>query len=881
MRQNQASRCGGRWVAGATIAMVLGLAGCEPQSDTLAGQPTAAAPPKGAQAAPAVAAPPSAASRAVEPSTTPPGSVAGPGYNVLLISLDTTRADRLGCYGYEKAKTPNIDRLAAGGTRFSQCISPVPLTLPSHCSIFTGTPPFVHGVRDNLSFALSANHQTFTEALQAAGYTTGAEVGSAVMNREFGLDQGFDHYGDVVETRAWRDPLSTDVRRPCVERPADVVTDAAIAWLRSAASKKFFLFVHYFDPHAPYAAPGGLAGAATPYDAEIAFVDQQVGRLLAELRELALEKKTLVMLLGDHGEGLGEHGQETHSYFVYDSTLHVPLILSCPEQIPAGKVIDAQVRLIDAAPTILEFVGLPPLPKADGVSLLAFVAGKAGDLKLPAYAESMYPKLSVGCGPYWALRSDGWKLIYSAKPELYHVAEDPRETRDLAAAEPQRVAAMTQQLATLLAAADGAAGAARTEVDPDTLAELRRLGYIGDSPEEEEMQDLFAFGPAVPDPRSCYEEFSVVDRAVSQVSAGKYAAAIKTLETLLAQSARPQAQTLARRTLAEAFIAMGMFHKALPHYAAALQVRPDDATLRCTYARALMQTGRLAQALEEYRRVIAMNPRWAGPYFEYSAALARRGRHAEALEQAQRALAVDPSFAPAQAQIGEVLVRLGMLDHGIAEMRKAIALAPESPSLGVWLANLLVEHGLAEDGLKEFQDLRKRFPKDATVLAGLGRTNRILHRFAEAQEALEKAVEAEPKAPKLWLELAQVHLDQRHYADAFGVYQVARGANPSDSTILAALAWLLATTPNEEQRDVLKAAEIAEMLAEAEQGQNPRVLDALAAALAGQGEFKRARETQARAVGLAERLGDAEYVRELTMRLRLYDEQREFRLPPE
>lgn len=859
-----------RIALGMGAALALTATACKPE-------PTAGPRPP-PPASPAASGPtPAAALPRIE---MPAGEIVGRDCNVLLISLDTTRADRLGCYGHRSAQTPNIDRLAAGGTRFAHCYAQVPLTLPSHSSLFTATAPYRHGVRDNLSFVLAQTEATLAEALRAAGYATGAEVAAAVLNREFGLSQGFDHYGDVSATRTWRDQLISESSERRVEWPADVVTESAIRWLRAADEKKFFLWVHYFDPHTPYEPPPEFSSAASPYDGEIAFVDQQIGRLLAVLDELKRTHETLVVLLGDHGEALGEHGEVTHGYYVYDSTLHVPLILSYPSLVPAGKVVDATVRLIDVAPTILEFAGLPPLPGAEGVSLLAYLAGRATDVHLPVYSESMYPKLTVGCSPLRALRHEGWKLIYAPTPELYHVASDRGEAHDQAASEPQRVAAMVAQLRSMVEGSGDLGGAAASAIaaDPTNVGHLAGLGYLGGTSGEDD-ENLFAFEPAGPDPRSCADEFAALDRAVTELTSGDPAVALQSLKGALGKAARPEALFLAHKTAAEALVALGRPTEALAHFSAALQIRPSDVLVRASYARALVQSGQREEALREFEMAVAAGPALVPVLYEYSVALGRSGRLSESLAQAQRALQTDPTFAPAKVQIGRVLVQLGLLEDGLAALREAAAIVPEDPHFGALVADVLIEQGRAEDGLREYRELRQRFPGSGLVLGGLGRAERALRRYDAARETLQQGIQADPKHAPLWIELAQVYLDQRDYAKALETLRAAREAIPTHPRILTALAWLLATTPLDGERDVRQAGELAEQLARRDNGRNARVLDALAAALAGAGEFTKAREVLTRAITLTERAGDRAYTAELRDRLRLYEGGRAFRLP--
>ncbi len=414
---------------------------------------------------------------------------AEPKLNILLISLDTTRADRLGPYGFAGGATPNIDALAAGGVVFEQCATVAPLTVPAHASLMTGTYPFRHGVRDNGRFVLSPESHTLAEALSGAGWATGAQVGVFVLNRGTGIEQGFATYRDTsdVQPAASASPAVPLSRRETNELAADAVADGALAWLRDHADEPFFLFAHFFDPHAPYEPPepfrSQLAGAdRTPeldrYLGEIAWVDFQIGRLLEGMRELGLEDETLVVLTADHGEAFGEHREIGHSYFIYDTTVHVPLIVRLPGQLEAGLRVPTQVRLIDVAPTILDLVGEPPLPEAQGVSLAPYLRGEARDLGLVAYAETLAPFLDYRYSPLAALRTEEWKYIDAPREELYQLSYDPGERENVLAAHPELAQRMGERLERLVGSAlpDTGPGDA---LDPGRRARLESLGYLG------------------------------------------------------------------------------------------------------------------------------------------------------------------------------------------------------------------------------------------------------------------------------------------------------------------------------------------------------------------------------------------------------------------
>ena len=396
--------------------------------------------------------------------------------NVVVITLDTTRADRLGAYGY-RVQTPNLDGLAREGVLFEQTESVTPLTLPAHGSLFTGRFPPSHGVRGNGGFFSDADHTTLAEVLKERGFQTGGFVGAYVLDSTWGLDQGFDTYLDGFDapTFKWRS-------HGHLQRRADEVIDSALAWLDHAASSRFFAWLHFYDPHAPYEPPEPYATmhADEPYVGEIGFVDAQIGRVLAFLGQRDLVDRTIVVAVGDHGESLGEHGERTHGFFIYESAMRVPFIVRAPFGKMRGRRVSDIVRTVDVMPTVLDMLGMPSPPGIEGTSLVPLMTGAVRELGLDAYAETLYPLHRFGWSDLRMLRSGRFKLIAAPRPELYDLAVDPREQLNLY--DQQR--ALGQRLATRLRQmeerfASRAIPGAAAEPTADQLARLATLGYVG------------------------------------------------------------------------------------------------------------------------------------------------------------------------------------------------------------------------------------------------------------------------------------------------------------------------------------------------------------------------------------------------------------------
>ena len=403
---------------------------------------------------------------------------------IVIITLDTIRVDRLSAYGFMNGSQPHLDRLARDGVIFDQALSVAPLTLPAHSSLFTGLFPPAHGVRDNAGPPLHAVNETLAELLRARGFRTGAFTGSIVLGADRGLAQGFDHYSVPVEA-------ATDGgTRPAFQRRADAVVTDALHWLDGVAGSPFFLWAHLYDPHRPYDPPEPYRSRyPDPYLGEIAFADQQIGRLLDALRQRQLLPRTLVVVAGDHGESLGDHGERDHGIFVYENVLRVPLIISGPAVDPAR--VSAVVRLVDVMPTVLNLVGLPH-PRADGVSLVGMMKG-GRDLDLDVYAESFYPQ-RLGWAPLRTLRRGRFKLIDAPRPELYDLVRDPFEERNIHGDEPTVTAALTKRLTHV--AGSRVVLPEGNEVDAELRERLSALGYVG-------ATQLPAGREKWPDPKDC------------------------------------------------------------------------------------------------------------------------------------------------------------------------------------------------------------------------------------------------------------------------------------------------------------------------------------------------------------------------------------------
>jgi choline-sulfatase len=550
----------------------------------------------------------------------PPGAP-----NLLLVTIDTVRADRLGCYGYAAATTATLDSLAADGVVFERAYSPYPLTLPSHTSMLSGRLPFEHGVRNNDQIA-GEGAPLVAQTLHAQGIATAAVVSAFVLDHQFGLSRGFDRYEDRMPRTASGEAAN--------ERPAKATTDLALSVLDDLAGDQFFLWVHYFDPHYPYSPPASWSG--DPYDGEIATVDRELGRLLRALRAKGLSDRTAIIVAGDHGEAFGEHGEVEHGLFVYDTTLHVPLLLRLPGAQLAGRRISAPVGLADVGPTLLSLARAGDgrtFPFAQNLIPVARDSSDRSDLR-PLYAETLSPCLNYGASPLASVRLGDWKYIEAPTPELYDLRTDPGEEHNLAPERPELASRYRDQLASMhsldwMTAVDPLAD---VTTDASARERLASLGYVS----AHDGQGT----TTRPDPKI------IVD----------VGAKIRDGNLALARGDTSAAETAFLR---------------------AMEIDPGNWKASWKLARLYEQQQRLDDAVEIYHDAIEASPTNVSARLNLGSLLLRMGESARALPTLDAVVRAKPDLASAHALRGLALGRLGRIDEARAECRTALRLDPE------------------------------------------------------------------------------------------------------------------------------------------------------------------------------------------------------------
>lgn len=661
--------------------------------------------------------------------------------NVLLVTIDTLRVDRVGAYGATSPATPTLDRLARDGVLFEQATVEVPLTRPSHVSILTGKHPFQHGIRDNFSFPLAASHRTLAEELRARGYATGGFVAAFMLNRQSGLDHGFDEFDDTFGKTGDATTLLAEHQRSAGE-----VERHAGPWIERAAAgaRPFFAWVHFYDPHSPYTPPPPYAAryARRPYDGEVAYTDAVLGLLMSRLDRLGIRELTLVVVTSDHGEGLGEHREAEHGFFVYDTTVRVPLIMRWPGTLLGGLRSQTHARSIDLVPTILDLVAGGPavngaLPGRSLAPALRTPGGPDADADRAAYAETLFPRLHFACADLRSIRLGGWKYIEAPRPELYDLARDPGEQHNLFAGEGRRAAGLRSRLLDTLGDSpeSAVAGGATPALDPDTLRRLASLGYVSGSGGGGRADPKDAVAPFQAYTQRVRGAFEAYDRGDVPAAVAQFQAAIRTghaafdvyyyLGAAYLRQGRPaqaieplQTAILKLSTYAPSYIDLAKAHLALNQYDAAAAVlregvsrdpdnfqfhshlglvaraRRDLATARTEYeaARALepgdfdvrmnlsslyRDAGDVTRALGEADAAVALRPNDAGAHNQRGMLLGGAGRFPEAAAAFERATRLEPAHAQFWFNLGLARHQAGDRKASADALRRALAIKPD------------------------------------------------------------------------------------------------------------------------------------------------------------------------------------------------------------
>ena len=659
--------------------------------------------------------------------------------NVILVTMDTLRADHVGCYGDAQVKTPTIDGLAHDGVLYERAISQVPLTWPSHASIMTGTYPFQNGVQDFTAEPLGAQFRTLAQAFHAAGYATGAVVSSFVLDRSWGLGRGFDFYDDAFSPSSFQ---QKDLG--LVDRRAEESVSRALTWLRRTPRRPFFLWLHLYDPHSPYDPPEPYHTEYKDhlYDGEIAYADHELGRLIAWLKKSELYQSSLIVFVSDHGESLGEHGEREHGFFIYHSTTRVPLIVKAPAGRQAHGRVAVPVEIMAVGPTITEFAGIH-----DGIEK-QFQAKALPDGKAPvgarsaddgAYSETFYPFSSFGWSPLRAIDSAHYQYIDAPQPELYNLDTDAEEANNLAAQQPAMVAVFKEKLKVRLQDNPfDRSPASRRTLTPDAQDKLRALGYIA-------YRSPASAGEAsdkLPDPKTKLWEYNAILEAGDAFRANDFARG----EELLAKVRQQDAQIyVVPYMLGEAALRQGKSEEATAQLQEALRLAPDLDEAMTALARALYQQGDAAGARRWLDQALHRNPQNFRAWYESGWLESKIGNKQAAQDAYQKALSIQPNFAFAERDLGLLQFSQNNYAGAVKHLAKAADLGLKEANVYNFLGISYSRTDQLVQAVKVYRQALEIDPQLAEAHLNLGYAYQRMGQNTQAKSEYESACKLQPK----------------------------------------------------------------------------------------------------------------------------------------
>jgi choline-sulfatase len=539
--------------------------------------------------------------------------------------------------------------------------------------------------------------------LKAEGYSTGAVIGSAVLDSRFGLNLGFDFYYDHFDFNRLQESNIDEM-----ERPGNLVTDLALDWLDKNYQKKFFLWVHLYDPHYPYRPPQpyGAQYKDHPYDGEIAFDDEQVGRLIRFLKEKNLYGNTLIVVSGDHGESLGEHGEKTHGFFIYNSTLHVPLVFHLPGAASAKPaVVSDLVNLADVMPTILQILHLGIPSEVQGQNLLPLIKPKKQVESRSQYAETFLPRLHFNWSELRGVETEKYHFIDAPKPELYDLTKDPGERQNLFAQKPAVADELRARLSTLIVQySAGQELAEKTGLDPALMERLKSLGYAGFSGGGSPTVS----NRALPDPKDCIQAYELFSDAMAESQHGEYQPSAEKLMTVL--KTEPDSIP-AHYLLGLNYYRLHQFPLAIEHLQRVLQLSPEYALAAYNLGLAYARSGDVDNAIESLKRTLELDGTNFEAAYNLGAAYLRKQLVPEAVAAFQRAASIAPDYAPSHKALGEIFLYQGRVDDALAELRHAAGLQPEDPQVHAFLAKALAAKGMDQEAQEEMRRAQQAQPQ--------------------------------------------------------------------------------------------------------------------------------------------------------------------------
>lgn len=671
--------------------------------------------------------------------------------SVVLITIDTLRADRLGCYGSTTVQTPHIDRLAEEGALFTNAATTVPFTLPAHSSLMTGTYPPYHGVRENVGYQLGDTLPTMAELLSDAGMEAGGFVSAFVLDRRWGIARGFDHYFDDFEMKDMKASLGA------VQRDGEETIEAANEWLQKQGDNQVFLWLHLYDAHDPYEPkePFRSQYPNAPYDAEVAYSDALIGRFRESLEATGLLERSLLILTSDHGEGLNDHGEGFHGYYIYDTTAKVPLIIRAPGGALAGREIGAAVSHVDLMPTALEAIGQPIPDVVQGRSVMPLLLGRTEPQERMVYTESLYPLLHYGWAPLRSVRTTEHKFIATPDAELFNLQEDPMESQNVLREERGLAADLRDQLLAMREAIEAPEELSNTaDVDEESLAQLQALGYIAGTGEV----DLAAendFSRA--DPK---EKIGLHKRIMAAQSAMGQQDLVNALRLLDQVLERDETMIDPHQMRGQVLMQKQKFDEAIEAFRRALELSPDHTSSLFGLAHAYRETDRPDEALVGFKRLLQLNPSdskaalsAAKIYVEKEELATARG----ILEKAAETANIPPIL---WNQLGEIQVLEGDTTSGEASFRRAMEEGDDFAQPYFNLAVIYEEKGLLNEAISAYEDAIERAPRHYQAQFNLGRLVGHKGDLKRQEELFEAAIASNPDFVRGYYYLAKLLMDQ-------------------------------------------------------------------------------------------------------------------------
>ena len=675
---------------------------------------------------------------------------------IILISIDTLRADHLSCYGYGYQTTPNIDEMAKGSLFFQDTFSTIPLTLPAHCSMLTGLIPPTHGVHDNFEMYLPDKTVTLAEVLRQNGYTAYGIISSVVLDGRFGMNQGFDIYDDTFVDQINDSTMA--------QRNGKETTEHAIKWLADNSDKKKFMFIHYYDPHTSYIPPEPFSKQFKhPYDGEIAFTDHCIGRVIDKLKSLKLYDDALIVITGDHGEMLGEHNEASHSFFVYQNAIRVPLMFKLPRDAYSVK-IDEACSIIDITPTILTIAGIGIPEKVQGIDLLTVARNKIGKHasgagntieKRALYAESLTPT-KYNANSLLSVISGDWHYIQTTNPEIYNRIKDPVETNNLIAKEQKRARIMQFQLKELLDAFVASEIDTSLDIDSKTIKSLESLGYVGGT-----ISKDFSFDVAKPNPVEVLGIHNDLSMATHLINQDKFDEAIALCEKVI--KTNPDIPE-SHRKLAACYSELKSYQKEIEVLHILLKLKPDDFEVIKTLAVAYKHDGQFNKSIEYTNKALEQNP-GDSELSDFLAGLyVKQGKHALAI----------PLFLQKLSRKGDDdidtlknLVIAYNLTYDYSNAAKycdnLFKLMPEDSAICGDLAKLSMKSGAPDKAITYYKQSLVLSPGDMNMLRGLADAYKVVKDYEHAIETLEAIAGLEPQNAMVYDRLAEVYFKQKEY----------------------------------------------------------------------------------------------------------------------